>query len=198
MRKPVVALDIDDVLVDTAAALLNDYNKKYGTSLEKHHYYSKDVNVLGVTDYNEAADRLTRYVLSGALTQSQPLLDAIEAVRRLSGAYTFIGVTSRPPEIAAATRDWLNLHFGDRVSDVIFTHFIMAADSQNKTQLTKVEVCSDINATYMIEDHLHHAIPVAESGVKVFLIDQPWNQMETLPLGIERVTSWSDIEKKLS
>ncbi len=48
MRKPVIAIDIDDVLVDTAAKLINDYNRKYGTFLTKHHYYKKDLEPLGV------------------------------------------------------------------------------------------------------------------------------------------------------
>lgn len=198
MTKPVIALDIDDVLVDTAAALLGDYNEKYGTSLEKHHYYSKDIDVLGVAAYEEAADRLSRYVLSGALTEAQPHQEAVDAVRRLSSAYSFVGVTSRPSGIAPATKEWIRRHFGDVVSDVIFTHYIMSADSPDKaTQLTKVEVCSDIGAVFMIEDHLHHALPVAESGVSVFLIDQPWNQSDILPSNVQRVTGWKDIEAKL-
>jgi uncharacterized HAD superfamily protein len=198
MAKPVIALDIDDVLVDTAAALLNDYNEKYGTSLKKHHYYSKDTSVLGVSDYEVAAERLTRYVLSGALTEAHPLADAVEAVKRLSVRYSFVGVTSRPADIAPATKEWVQMHFGDAVSDVLFTHFVMAANAPTGTSLTKVDVCSDIGAVYLIEDHLHHAVPVADMGVKVFLINQPWNQADTLPPNVERVANWKGIERALA
>jgi 5'(3')-deoxyribonucleotidase len=193
VTKPIIALDIDDVLVDTAAVLLDDYNKKYGTSLERHHYYSKDIDVLGVSDYEVAADRFTRYVLSGALTDTRPLDEAIAAIQRLSAYYDFVGVTSRPAEIAYATKDWVRMYFGDVVSDVIFTHFVMAANAPGKTAVTKVDACSKIGADYLIEDHLHHAIPVASSGVTVFLIDQPWNQTDVLPPNVKRVTGWSDI-----
>ena len=49
--KHVIALDIDDVLLDTMSALFGYYNKTYGTSLTGQHYYTKDIDALGVKDY---------------------------------------------------------------------------------------------------------------------------------------------------
>ena len=155
--KPVIALDIDDVLLDTMSALFGCYNKAYGTSLTKQHNYTKDVDALGVKEY---ADAVARF---------ESLLNS-----------------------------WLAQHFGSTIDQVRFTHFIMAANKDTpKEPLSKIDVCKEINALYMIEDHLYHAVPVAEAGIKVFLIDQPWNRTDALPAHVERVVGWKNIEKQL-
>jgi 5'(3')-deoxyribonucleotidase len=196
MKKPVIAVDIDDVLVDTAAKLLDDYNRKYGTSLTKHHYYKKDVEPLGVTDYAIAAERLAKYHTSPDFLEAHPIPDAIDVIQRLSPHFEFIGVTSRPETIAEPTRAWAKQHFGDAISKIIFTSFVMAAE-KDQTPLTKAIACKEIGAVFMIKDHLGHALPVSELGVKVFLIDQLWNQHDALPENVIRTSGWSDVEKHL-
>jgi 5'(3')-deoxyribonucleotidase len=196
MAKPVIALDIDDVLVDTVTAMFGDYNKRYGTALTKEHHYTRDIKLLGVSDYKIAAERVERYLASEAYANLVPFADAIRAIRRLNAQYDFIAVTSRPKFTEQMTRDWIKKHFDDMVQDVIFTHYIMAADTSNHPSVSsKVGACKDIGAVYMVEDHLHHAIPVAESGVKVFLLDQPWNQHAALPGTMSRVRNWNAIEE---
>lgn len=195
MSKPVIALDIDDVLVDTAGHMMSSYNDSYGTKMTRYDYYSKDLTVLGVDDYDIAAKRFEKYIRSGALTNATPLPEAVETVKRLSRHYDFVGVTSRPEYIAEATGEWLKQHFG--VVKAVFTSFIMGGSDHQGTMLSKAEVCTDINAKYMIEDHLHHALPVADSGVRVFLMDQVWNQSDDLPENIIRVKSWQEIEAYL-
>lgn len=39
MRRLVIAIDCDDVLVPTAGAIVSDYNTRFGTQLEPKHMY---------------------------------------------------------------------------------------------------------------------------------------------------------------
>lgn len=193
-----VAIDIDDVLVDSVTPIFNHYNKKYGTTLTKKDYYSKDIKVLGVSEYAVAAKRLEKYLASAEYTTLPPLAEAVRAIHRLSEQYRFVAVTSRPAFIEHATRAWLKKHFDDLIEDVIFTHFVMAADHSNHPSVSsKVDVCQRIGAAYMIDDHLHHAVPAASVVEEVFLIDQPWNQQANLPKNVSRVKDWSVIETVL-
>lgn len=195
--KPVIAIDIDDVLIDTVTALFGYYNQTYGTRLAKTHYYSKDPVVHGVQDFAEAVKRFENYLSSKAFERLAPIQQAVISVKRLSRFYDFVAITSRPAFMQAMTEAWLNKYFRN-IQGVRFTHFILAVDKPSVgKRLTKVDVCKEINARYMIEDHLHHAIPVAAAGVRVFLIDQPWNQTNELPDNIERVMDWQSIEKLL-
>ncbi len=196
--KPVVALDIDDVLLNTMSALFGYYNKVYGTSLTEQHYYTKDVDALGVSDYAEAAARFEDYLTSTEFKEITPLPEAVSAIKDLNQYFAFIAVTSRPFLMQEATASWLEEHFGPAISQVRFTHFIMTARKDRpKEALSKIDVCKEINAQYMIEDHLYHAVPVAEAGIKVFLINQPWNQTDVLPVHAKRVAGWKDIERQL-
>ena len=195
MNKPVIALDIDDVLVDTATHLLGSYNKTYGTKLTRSDYYSKDPVVHGVEHFNEAAKRFEKYMRTEAYSKAEPIPEAVQAIKYLSRYYDFIGVTSRPEYVAEATGKWLEKHFG--VLKAVFTSFIMGATTHQGTVLSKTEVCQDIGATYMIEDHLHHALPVSASGVTVLLFDQLWNQKDDLPDNVIRVQNWQEIREYL-
>ncbi len=54
MKRLVIAIDCDDVLVDTAQDLLQFYNQKYGTSLDETNFYATDVDPVrfGVATFN--------------------------------------------------------------------------------------------------------------------------------------------------
>jgi len=197
MKRPVIAVDIDDVLVDSAASILGDYNKKYGTSLTKNHYYSKDIKVLEVEHYDIAAERFGKYIASKEYTDMPPISGAVSAINRLSSRYDFVGVTSRPEFIAEATNKWLKKHFKSGIIKAIYTSFVMGSVSQQSSILTKAGVCQELGASYMIEDHLGHVLPVSELDITVFLIDQPWNQAGALPKNVIRVKNWLEIEKYL-
>lgn len=159
-------------------------------------YPGKELEPLGVSDYAVAAQRFEAYLETDAFIQIPPLAEAVRSVINLSKHYRFIAVTSRLRFLQEKTIQWLQRHFGETVTDVLFTHFIMSAGSP-KDKLTKVEVCKNIGATFMIEAHIHHAVPVVNEGIEVFLLDQPWNQSDVSSANIRRMHSWMDIENDL-
>jgi uncharacterized HAD superfamily protein len=197
LNKPVIALDIDDVLINSADLLMEDYNRRFGTSLTRADYYSKDISKFGVSHYDLAADRFREFQESKAFTDAEAIQEAIESVFKLAPYYEFVGVTSRPEFIKSQTNKWIGKRFGTNISRIIHTSFVMGRSDHVGTVLTKADVCEKINASYLIEDHLHHAVPVAENGTRVFLIDQIWNQSDDLPATITRVHSWTEIERLL-
>jgi hypothetical protein len=67
-----------------------------------------------------------------------------------------------------------------------------------KTARSKGDVCVEIGADLLIDDHLHHAQQVAAKNIDVLLFgNYPWNQAETLPKHIRRVQGWADVEELL-
>ncbi|MEO5499035.1 MAG: hypothetical protein ABIR46_00880 [Candidatus Saccharimonadales bacterium] len=198
MEKPVIAVDIDDVLLNSADMLMADYNLRFGTSLTRADYYSKDLAKLGVEHYDEAAVRFRAYQESQAFAEdAEAYEEAVDSVARLAQYYNFIGATSRPEFIKDQTDRWIKKRFGGNILHVIHTNFVMGSSSHIGTTLTKAEACLLLGAKYMVEDHLHHAIPAAENVRKVFLVDKEWNQQDNLPDNIHRVNGWKDIEGDL-
>lgn len=194
MKKPIVAVDIDDVLLNSADMLMGDYNLRFGTSLTRADYYSKDIGKLGVDHYDEAAERFREFQESEVFSNAEPDQEAVESVAKLAPYYDFVGVTSRPEFIKNQTDKWIKRQFGGNIPHVIHTSFVMGSSSHVGTSLTKADVCKQIGASYMVEDHLHHVIPVAENGTRVFLVDQVWNQKDDLPSTVTRVDGWKEIE----
>lgn len=64
--------------------------------------------------------------------------------------------------------------------------------------IRKAQVCQDIGADLLIDDHLSHAELAAKCGVQVFLFgDYPWNKADSLSPNITRVGGWGDVAQKL-
>ena len=58
---------------------------------------------------------------------------------------------------------------------------------------TKEEICLELNVNFLIEDNMDHALDASERGIKVLLIDSPWNKSKSLNKNITRVNSWKKI-----
>jgi uncharacterized HAD superfamily protein len=55
----------------------------------------------------------------------------------------------------------------------------------------------------MIDDTLSNARDCAETGIRVLLMDRPWNQVGAdstelaLPAGVERVRGWEEVVERV-
>ncbi|MBU0626098.1 hypothetical protein KKG31_03695 [Patescibacteria group bacterium] len=47
----------------------------------------------------------------------------------------------------------------------------------------------------MIEDNLEYGIELAQAGIKVYLLDRPWNQHydPKIHVGITKIFSWEEL-----
>src|SRR5207302_7910480 len=98
----------------------------------------------------------------------------------------------RPGFVDKVTRRWINRNFSGIFEDVIFV------SSYYKDGRLKGEVCKEIGASVLIDDHLYHAADVVKYGVKCLLFgDYPWSESEELPPGIIRVRNWDEVLKIL-
>lgn len=186
-NKPVIAIDCDDVIISTAPNIIDHYNLTYGTNIELKDYYSNDEQIWGA-DRNTFMTRVYTYLSTPEYQSLKPFQDALATIRELSNSYELHVVTARPDLLADITKKMLNEHFPDTFKSIIFTnHF-------SDKNISKADICSQLNASYLIDDHLHHAELAASSGLPVLLFgDYPWNQTTTLPDLITRVGDWQQV-----
>src|SRR5690606_29397710 len=116
MKKPVIAIDIDDVLSSQVDIFIEFSNHNYGYNLtrkdflepgEYWNYYEK----IWAVGKEEANKRFRRF-----LDEQYPLKQIIsdevkDAVELLKKSYSLDIVTSRHAEMSEATREWLLGHF---------------------------------------------------------------------------------------
>lgn len=188
----IIAIDCDDVLVPTAPAILTHYNKTYGMHITLDQLYSKDLAVWGTKTHEEAIERVHAYLDTPEYQNMPPFEEAIDVLTKLSKKYELHLVTARRDALAEATERMLAEHFPGVFTSIQFTnHF-------SGTAKTKAQVCQEIGADLLIDDHLNHAELAAKCGIRVLLFGEyPWNQTQELSQNITRVRDWHDVAKQL-
>lgn len=142
--------------------------------------------------HEECANRIESFYTNPAFTIIPALPGARETMAAIARHHTCTVVTGRPEYTAPATNELINKHFPGIFSAVHFTNL----HARGIAPRPKKDVCVALGAHLLVEDHLGHALPCTEQGIRVLLFDQPWNR-EEIPAAaaknITRVSSWNDI-----
>ena len=195
--KKSIAVDCDDVIVNTALPMLDHYNRTYGTRVELKDFYTNDLSLWNSPDEATAVRRFDMFGQSPEFFKLTPTQAAIETLRDLKKYYELHIVTGRPSFVEQSTLHWVEQFLPGIFTSVIFTNFFVVDETQPPPR-SKADVCTELGVEYLIDDHLHHAEVVAAAGIPVLLFgDYPWNVAEELPKGIQRVSDWAAVRRIL-
>lgn len=191
--KPVIALDIDDTLLEHFSALADWYNGIYGTSLTLAHNHPRGEEALAAwkaDTIDEAIRRVHNFYDTEAFSGAVPFSEASDIITRLSDRYDVVIVTARDTLLEAATHSWLEQHFRGLYREVHFTsHYSLVGKSR-----TKNEVIEAIEASYLIDDSLENCLEATRIGAKSILFgDYPWNKADSLPASVTRCRNWQEV-----
>lgn len=188
-----IAIDIDEVLAETLEAFLDYHNKKYKTSFCKEQFYTYDWWEIMNISVKKILDRFYDFIKTDHGSNIVPVEGAVETIKYLSKNNKLSLITGRPKKIFKETHDWINRYFPKCIEEIHFT-----GDYVNPIKnITKGNICKQINASFIIEDVPRYSENCAQAGVDVFLFDRPWNQGVEQNDKIRRVYSWKDIASKL-
>lgn len=191
-NKPVIAVDIDDVLAMNAQAFVDFSNKRWGTNLTVKDY-SDHWHDLWQADDQETQRRIKEYVASGTFRKYLTVQDAREILNSLKKHYRLAVLTARQTSLQPETNAWLDKNFSD-IFDEIHYAGIWDLPLEEAIKHNKTAVAQRIGAKYLIEDQLKYAIPAAKAGIKVLLFgDYKWNQLDRLPPNVTRVKNWQEV-----
>lgn len=191
MTKPVMAVDLDDVLSGFMPALMRYHNGRYGTNLACENIHEYDFPKILGTTREGAVRELTEFALSGALDTLDVIHGANEAIELLNQYYILHVVTARHRASSDITWHWLEKHFPGMFVEVHFAEHLSEKHRQ------KGSICDEIGAVVVIDDSYENAVGCLSPERSVLLFDAPWNvEKETLP-GMQRVFSWEQILKAL-
>jgi uncharacterized HAD superfamily protein len=163
--KPIIAVDVDDVLSAQNEAIRLFGNKKYGHSHTKEdflvegEYWTYWERIWGV-DPEEGQRRLDDFHAAEGTMNQELMPDAEYVLRMLKKDYELVIVTGRKSHFTEITHRWLNKHLPDIFIDVKFVDIWHPSE-----KLTKAEVCKEIGAGYLIDDNVEHCTLAAQEGV---------------------------------
>lgn len=194
MRKLVIAIDCDDVLVPTAPWIIDRYNKIYDTNVHVADFYSKDITIWKTATYDEAARRVGALLREEDYSVIEPFSDAIEILQRLSEVHELHMVTGRAKYLESITLSMLEKAFPGCFQTVQHIGYFEGAKKN------KGDVCQELHADILIDDHITHLQDVLAAGLKKVILfgDYPWNQTEKSQKNITRCVDWRSVEKEIS
>ncbi len=196
MSHEVVALDIDDVVVKHVEGFVAWSNRTYGTELTIHDYSEAWHEIWGI-DKEEVEERKKLFFTDEVVGSFEVIEGASEGLTALSGARKVIGVTSRRESLREVTAQVLEEVAPGAVEDVVFATYFKGGE---KITRSKADICRQIGATTLIDDHLKHCLAVNDAGFDSILFgDYPWNRPSgDLPAGIARAGNWQETLEILS
>ncbi|MFZ1483472.1 MAG: hypothetical protein WAS36_00445 [Candidatus Saccharimonadales bacterium] len=191
MSKPIIAIDIDNVLAAHAGALMDVYNKLYDTSYKANDY---DEKWAWIND-DEKVQAFRKEILSSGVHRSMNVVPgASESAKRLLEKFDLVIITARWPEVSDITDTWVQKNFSGVFKDIHLTEVFMG--QANGTKKSKADICHEIGAKYLIDDNYGHCKIAGEAGIHCVLFgDYAWNQTETLPANTVRCKDWQGVER---
>lgn len=171
-----IAVDVDGVLADRVAAILEYLESAYDVSLTKREVTGWDVTVPATgkrfPEFFAETDPDRDHVVD-----IDPVPGAVEAMRALARDHELVIATYRAPAARAATIEWLERH------DIPYHEY--ARDVGHR----KRAVAADL----LVDDSPDTAREYARHHDRAILFDQPWNRDADLPANVDRADSWPDV-----
>lgn len=193
MSKPIIAIDIDDVLAANAAGFVKYSNERWGTHLTVEDY-DEHWGKIWQVDHAEVERRALELHESGIFAEYNHYEEALDVLQRLKRHYTLLCATSRRLSIKDLTEEWLHKYYPNIFETVHYAGIYDAAIVDASYARTKKDVLLKIGADYLIDDQLKHCFSAAEAGVQAIVFgDYSWNREDSLPENVTRCLNWSDV-----
>jgi 5'(3')-deoxyribonucleotidase len=205
--RPVLALDLDEVLGGFVPALCKWHNRVYGSRFAPRDFFSYTFADVWGGSPSEGQAKVFAFFQSPEFLALEPLAGAQEAVARLSRRFDVHVVTSRQLEIEAETLAWLSRHFEGVISqrNVHFgNHWSRLSpdpDAQCASKKSKADMCAAISAVALVDDSPRYCREVSGAlGIATLLFgDYAWNADDSpLHARIVRCRDWRAVEAKLA
>jgi 5'(3')-deoxyribonucleotidase len=196
MPKPIIAVDIDDVLAQGTESLRVEVNERLGVSLTTKHY-SVPGEYWGyyerVWEKNGLSGLISMEELNPRMVEDQshipPFKQAHEVLRKLAMRFQLVVVTARKAEWERATRYWLEVHFPHTFTNIYFA-------GRRTEKQTKGDLCKELGAEWLIDDNVLHAQSALDCGTKVILFgNYGWHQKVNIHNDIIRCKDWDEVNE---
>lgn len=191
MSRPVIAVDIDDVLFPFVDGIAEYHNTLKGTKLTAADFFSYNfVDVWG-GDAAEA-DQIVDDFLAADQLHLQPVPGAKAALSRLGRDFEVVLVTARNQLFETETSAWLRHHLPDLFSQVVFA----GNPHDGRPHRPKGVICQELGARLLIDDHPRNLLSVAEHGIEGILFGtKAWSVRPETQVRITPCEDWDAVLK---
>ena len=188
MKRLVIAVDCDDVLVSTAPYFVDTYNNTYGTSGTLEYAHSPDPSVWGASE-EVIVERWFGMTRTDGYKGLSPDPDEVKVLRNLAKIHELHLVTARKEEEREFTQTMLDRHL-----DGVFTSMKFVGWEGSKD-----DVCQALRADVLIDDNFRHLVSAHDCGVGGLLWfgDYPWQTEDLGDMPTVRCRDWREVEAEI-
>jgi uncharacterized HAD superfamily protein len=193
-----IYVDMDDVLCETARALLAIVEREFGKTLRYEQLNNFEVGQACGLQPHEVTELFRLAHHPDELLGMAPIEEGVSVLKQWSQTGHEIAiVTGRPPPTYDASIEWLTRHKLPYHTFVMVDKYGRFA-TENTIGITLSELAAR-PFCFAVEDSPTMAKFLAEEmKVPVALLDRPWNQMDSEHSLIGRYRDWLDIAKALA
>ena len=187
MKRLVIAVDCDDVLMPSAEKIVELYNRKFNTNVLLAE--SQTPNADWQASREEIGERIYDIQLTDEYLKVRPYDDAVEVCRRLARSHDLHLVTARPGRIMATTIAMLEANFKD-----VFQEIEHVGIDGNKG-----EVCRNLRADVLIDDNYKHLETAQACRIesRIWFGDYSWQDAIIATDDTIRCRNWAEAEQEI-
>ncbi|CAM9402122.1 unnamed protein product, partial [Sphacelaria rigidula] len=176
--KPVIAVDVDEVLGHFVSQLCKFHNESYGTELSPDAFTSYQFHEVWGGTREEADRKVSQFFASPHFLEGEQghgipaVKGAVEVLRKHAENFELHVVTSRQNILREMTEVWVAKHYPEIFTKLHFgNHYSHEGESRSKPDL-----CRDIDAVMIIDDNVRYAKQCADAGIRTCLFGEDfWN-----------------------
>ncbi len=190
-RRLIIAIDCDDVLIETTEYIVDIYNQQYGTSVALDKSHDQNNEQWQVPDGELLIQRFNEIQSTEEYARLMPMPEALRVVKQLARDHELHLVTARDGSIEAITEAML-----DEYLPGCFTSMEHVGRDRSKG-----EVCQQLKADILIDDSIRNLLSALEydlpAGGALHFGEYAWNKVEPLPEGVVTCFDWEAVEREV-
>jgi 5'(3')-deoxyribonucleotidase len=201
--KPIIAVDIDDVLASSAAAFVAFSNERWGTNLTVDDY-TDDWATFWKLDradkgYAALVDGRAAEFFAHALRPMPHDVSAYDVLVRLKEHFDLIVVTARRLDTKGDTVAWIQERFAgifehDKIYFAGFYDNLTNDSVKVNVKKDKGELLKSLGAQYLIDDQPKHCNGAVRQGITALLFGgYAWQHTEPVDDSVIRVANWQEV-----
>jgi len=181
-----IGIDLDEILSDTLTSAIDCYKNTHNVSLNRETFTAKD--------YREIWGKIENFWQSEYFKNTKPVKGAFEELAPLKKlGYEFYIITGRYNKYTTQTKEWLDKYYPNIFSGIYFANTFNTEGGTKK----KSEICKNLGIEIFIEDDELHIEDCSDAGIKVLILDHPWNKHKDVKNSI-RAYSWKEMSEKIN
>lgn len=190
-KRLIIAVDCDDVLIETTEYIVEVYNRLHNTNVSLDKSHDPDIEQWGVSDGELLLKRFSEIQSTEEYGRLLPMPEALRVIRKFAQDHELHLVTARDGSIEAITEAMLNKHLPG-----CFTSMEHVGKERSKG-----EVCKQLRADILIDDSIRNLLSALESGLPeggaLHFGDYAWNKIDPLPKGVKTCFDWGAVEREV-